>query len=57
LDALFELTSQRTLRPEEIERIEIDLSDAAYHHGWWKVERPLTPIGAQMGCVAKITTV
>jgi 2-methylcitrate dehydratase PrpD len=48
LDALFELTSQRALRPEEIKHIEIDLSDAAYHHGWWKVERPLTPLGAQM---------
>ncbi len=48
LDALFELTSQRALRPEEIASIEIDLADAAYHHGWWKVERPLTPIGAQM---------
>jgi aconitate decarboxylase len=24
------------------------MSHAAYHHGWWKLERPLTPIGAQM---------
>src|SRR5262249_49738595 len=23
-------------------------SHAAYHHGWWELERPLTPIAAQM---------
>ena len=24
------------------------MSHAAYHHGWWVLERPVTPIGAQM---------
>jgi Uncharacterized protein involved in propionate catabolism len=48
LDALFDITAQRKIRPEEIDRIDVYLSNAAYHHGWWKVERPLTPIGAQM---------
>jgi 2-methylcitrate dehydratase PrpD len=24
------------------------MSHSAYHHGWWVLERPLTPIGAQM---------
>jgi 2-methylcitrate dehydratase PrpD len=48
LDALFTLFAQYSFRPEDVARIDIDLSKAAYHHGWWQVERPLTPIGAQM---------
>jgi 2-methylcitrate dehydratase PrpD len=48
LDALFELAAKRPLKPEEIEAVDIDMSHAAYHHGWWRVERPLTTIGAQM---------
>ncbi len=48
LDALFEIASQRTLRPENIVKIEIDLSDTVYRHGWWELKPPLTPIGAQM---------
>jgi aconitate decarboxylase len=48
LDALFEIGTRRKLVAEEIECIEIDLSHVVYHHGWWVLERPLTPIGAQM---------
>jgi 2-methylcitrate dehydratase PrpD len=48
LDGIFDIMAKRPLKPEEIERIDIDMSHAAYHHGWWKPERPLTPIGAQM---------
>ena len=40
------------LRPKvsvsEIERIDIDMGEAAYSHGGWKAERPLEAIGAQM---------
>ena len=40
------------LRPKvdvsQIQRIEIDMGDAAYSHGGWKAERPLQVIGAQM---------
>jgi aconitate decarboxylase len=40
------------LRPEvsvsEIERIDIDMPEAAYGHGGWKAVRPLEAIGAQM---------
>jgi 2-methylcitrate dehydratase PrpD len=40
------------LRPEvnvgEIERIDIDMPEAAYGHGGWRAERPLKAIGAQM---------
>jgi 2-methylcitrate dehydratase PrpD len=48
LDALCEINGRRPLRADEIERIEVDLSHAVYHHGWWQLERPVTPIGAQM---------
>src|ERR1700727_3090433 len=40
------------LRPKvdvsQIQRIDIDMSEAAYAHGGWKAERPLEVIGAQM---------
>ena len=48
LDAIFDIARRRHLVPAEIESIRIDLPHAAYHHGWWPPERPLTPIGAQM---------
>ena len=48
LDAIFDIMAKRPFKGDEIERIDIDMSHAAYHHGWWKLERPLTPIGAQM---------
>jgi aconitate decarboxylase len=48
LDAVFEIAAKRPLKTDEIDRIEIDMSHAAYHHGWWVLERPITPIGAQM---------
>ena len=48
LDALFDIGRQRKLVASEIARIEVDVSHAVYHHGWWVPERPLTPIGAQM---------
>jgi 2-methylcitrate dehydratase PrpD len=48
LDALFEIANQRPLLAEEIVNVEVELSHAVYHHGWWELERPLTPIGAQM---------
>jgi 2-methylcitrate dehydratase PrpD len=31
-----------------ISRIDITVGDTVYKHGWWRPERPLTPIGAQM---------
>jgi 2-methylcitrate dehydratase PrpD len=48
LDAIFDIMAKRPLTSEEIDHIDIDMSHAAYHHGWWVLERPLTPIGAQM---------
>ena len=48
LDAVFDIAARRRLVPAEIESVHIYMSHAAYHHGWWELERPLTPIGAQM---------
>ncbi len=48
LDAIFDIMAQRPLKSHEIDRIDIDMSHAAYHHGWWPLEKPLTPIAAQM---------
>jgi 2-methylcitrate dehydratase PrpD len=33
---------------ESISKIDITVGDTVYKHGWWKPERPLTAIGAQM---------
>jgi 2-methylcitrate dehydratase PrpD len=48
IDALLEITAAIQIDPVDIERIDVDLSEAVYHHGWWPPERPLTPTGAQM---------
>jgi len=48
LDALFDIGVQRKLVAADIERIEVDVGHAVYHHGWWEPQRPLTPVGAQM---------
>jgi aconitate decarboxylase len=48
LDALFEIAARRPLRAENVAHVDIDMSYAGYHHGWWRLERPLEPIGAQM---------
>jgi aconitate decarboxylase len=31
-----------------ITSIELEMGEAAFHHGGWKAERPLTSTGAQM---------
>ena len=46
IDAALELRSKVDV--SEIQRIDIDMSEAAYAHGGWKAERPLQVIGAQM---------
>jgi aconitate decarboxylase len=48
------LRAMREKQPEELKdlssitSIKIELGEAAYHHGGWKAERPLTSTGAQM---------
>jgi 2-methylcitrate dehydratase PrpD len=46
VDAALELRPQVDV--SQIQRIDIDMSEAAYSHGGWKAERPLEVIGAQM---------
>jgi len=48
LDGIFALMDETPIAPQDIAKIDIWLSGAAYHHGWWELERPTTPIGAQM---------
>ncbi len=48
IDAALELRAEGDVPPEQIERIEIDMPEAAYQHGGWQAQRPLEPIGAQM---------
>jgi aconitate decarboxylase len=43
IDALFEIASKRKLSPDRIDHIEVDLPEAAYRHGGWRPERPLSP--------------
>ncbi|HXC80009.1 MAG TPA: hypothetical protein VNU19_23510, partial [Candidatus Acidoferrum sp.] len=48
IDAALQLRSQDRVQAEQIERIDIDMPEAAYGHGGWTAVRPLEPIGAQM---------
>jgi len=48
LDVLFELTASSPVGADEVERIDVEVSHAVYHHGWWPLQRPLTPTSAQM---------
>jgi aconitate decarboxylase len=48
LDALFDIIRTNDIRAVDVEQIDVDLSEAVYHHGWWPPRRPLTPTGAQM---------
>jgi 2-methylcitrate dehydratase PrpD len=48
IDAALQLRSEDKVQPDQIERIDIDMPEAAYGHGGWRAVRPLQPIGAQM---------
>jgi 2-methylcitrate dehydratase PrpD len=48
LDALLDIVRTHDIRAVDVERIDVDLSEAVYHHGWWPPVRPLTSTGAQM---------
>jgi 2-methylcitrate dehydratase PrpD len=39
---------RQSIGAETISKIDIAVGDTVYKHGWWKPERPLTAIGAQM---------
>jgi 2-methylcitrate dehydratase PrpD len=48
IDAALKLRATGELVVDQIERIDIDMPEAAYSHGGWQATRPLTTIGAQM---------
>ena len=48
LDGIFAMMAESPIDAGEVETIDIEMSHASYHHGWWRLERPVTPIGAQM---------
>ncbi len=48
LDALFDLRARRPFEAADVERMDVYMPHAGYHHGWWRMERPITPIAAQM---------
>jgi len=42
------LARQRGVSSGDVASIDVWVSHAAYHHGWWEVRRPIETIGAQM---------
>jgi 2-methylcitrate dehydratase PrpD len=48
IDAVRAIDAGAPVDTDDIERIDIALGHAVYHHGWWQPQRPLTPTGAQM---------
>jgi 2-methylcitrate dehydratase PrpD len=48
IDAVLALQATDPVAADAIARIDVEVSEAVYHHGWWQPERPLTTIGAQM---------
>jgi len=37
-----------SVAPQDISKVDITVGETIYKHGWWRPQRPLTPIGAQM---------
>jgi 2-methylcitrate dehydratase PrpD len=48
IDAARTMLSDKPLPAQEVDSIEISMSEAAFHHGGWRATRPLTAVGAQM---------
>jgi 2-methylcitrate dehydratase PrpD len=42
------LARQQGIGSQDVAAIDVWVSHAVYHHGWWETERPLETIGAQM---------
>ena len=51
VDGIAAMQRARPFRPEDIRRLDIGVGRAVFHHGGFAVERPLTPIGAQMSLI------
>jgi aconitate decarboxylase len=48
IDAARQLLGDGPVHPAQLNSIEISMSEAAFSHGGWRAERPLTVVGAQM---------
>ncbi len=48
IEATLALRAEHQIDPNAVEHIDIRVGHAIYHHGWWRPERPLSSIGAQM---------
>ena len=48
IDALLDIMAASAITAADVERIDVDLSEPVFHHGWWPPARPLTPTAAQM---------
>jgi aconitate decarboxylase len=48
IDAALKLRATGEVVIDQIERVDIDMPEAAYSHGGWQATRPLMTIGAQM---------
>jgi aconitate decarboxylase len=48
IDCFNELHASHKIQASEIKSISIELSEAAFHHGGWTAQHPLTETGAQM---------
>ncbi|MFG2122621.1 MmgE/PrpD family protein [Streptomyces sp. NPDC048710] len=48
VDAVLALVRDHGFTASDVVRVHVAAPHAIYHHGWWRPERPLTTIGAQM---------
>lgn len=48
IGAVLDVRARRGITAADIVKIDLECASAAFHHGGWQAERPLTPIGAQM---------
>jgi 2-methylcitrate dehydratase PrpD len=48
IDAARAMLDEAPVDPARVQEIEISMSEAAFHHGGWRAERPLSAVGAQM---------
>ncbi len=51
VDAVAAVRRERPFRAEDVQSLDIGVGHAVFHHGGFAVERPLTPIGAQMSLI------
>ena len=48
LDGILQLLAEKPIAAAEVDHVDIDVSHAIYHHGFWKLERPISTVAAQM---------